>query len=234
MIKLDGLGSSLRERNETDAARGKGIGFFSSLLHYGIKFSINALAMTALQYHLLALQRISAATYPPAVPACPPPSPTLSFPPISKWICMKEIKRTKRRLAVIPTSFLDCHLGGSVFFFILLLLSLLFPQSHRLTFTQQPAASTSVHDFHILHVGNLQPGCCRRDKRSRSLQAARCQIFRSARFCCSPVGFAKTKNRGVRFFTRWAFIVVQKCINWLCRRLRACLITASAIWRASR
>lgn len=120
------------------------------------------------------------------------------------------------------------------FLFILLLLSLLFPQSHRLTFTRQPAASTGVHDFHILHVGNLQPGCCRRDKRSRSLQAARCQIFGSARFCCSPVGFAKTKNRGVRFFTRWAFIVVQKCINWLRRRLRACRITASAIWRASR
>lgn len=75
MIKLDGLGSSLRERNETDAARGKGIGFFSSLLHYGIKFSINALAMTASQYHSLALQ-LSPKDQRRYLPTCRPCLPT--------------------------------------------------------------------------------------------------------------------------------------------------------------
>lgn len=111
---------------------------------------------------------------------------------------MKEIKRTKRRLAVIPTSFLDRHRGGNVFFFFLILLlsSLLFPQSHRLTFTQQPAASPSVHDFHIVHVGKLQPGCCGRDKRSPL--ASSCEmpdLSLSSLLLLSPVGFAKQNKK---------------------------------------
>lgn len=150
---------------------------------------------------------------------------------------MKEIKGTKRRTSPSSTnSFLNCHCSCNgifgrffffpfVFYFIIIVITL--PTISSADIHSAARCSTSVRHFHILrlHFGNLQPGCYRRDKRRCSVQAARCQIFRSARFCGFPGSFGNMKKKKKHS----AFIVLQKCINWLCKRLQACVITASAV-----
>lgn len=116
--------------------------------------------MTALQYHLLALQlsRKDQRHYLPTYRSCLPTSiPHTLIPSDLKVDWYEEDKKGQSDASPssLPHSW---TVFAVVTFFILLLLSLLFPQSHCLTFTQQPAASTSVHDFHILHVGKPQAG----------------------------------------------------------------------------
>lgn len=119
------------------------------------------------------------------------------------------------------TSFLDCQCSCIVclfFFFISVfyfIIAITLPTISSPDIHSASRRSTSVHDFHILqlHVGNLQPGCYRRDKRRCSLQAARCQILRSACFCGSPVGLGNVGGEKSKKTSSLFLFFYQFCFN---------------------